>query len=88
MFNLEVREALDKQFKKLSKKNPLQVAIINKKIVEILENPQRFKNLRAPLNQWKRVHIDSHFVLCFSVEEITKTVILEKYGHHDQIFKK
>lgn len=87
MYSLNIREDLDKTFSKLSKKDPIKLQIINKKIKEILEDPQRFKNLRAPLNHWKRVHIDSHFVLAFSVDESTKTVTLEDYDHHDNIYK-
>jgi YafQ family addiction module toxin component len=87
MYSLKVREELDKTFSKLVKRDPMKLQIIHKKIKEILEDPQRFKNLRAPLNHWKRVHIDSHFVLVFSVDENTKTVTLEDYDHHDNIYK-
>lgn len=72
---------------KLAKKNQKQVDAILKKVDEILEDPHRFKNLRRPLNHWKRVHIDKHFVLTFSVDEDSKTVILEDYDHHDNIYK-
>jgi len=61
--------------------------IIGKKVKEIIQNPHRYKNLRSPLNGWKRVHIDKHFVLAFSVNENTKTVTLEDYDHHDNIYK-
>ncbi len=87
MYNIKIREGLDKKFSKLSKKNPTQLRIINKKILEIRENPHRYKNLRAPLNNWKRVHIDKHFVLIFSIDYKTKTVTLEDYDHHDKIYK-
>ena len=71
----------------LSKKNPKQLEIISKKVEEIAKNPHRFKNLRYPLNNWMRVHIDKHFVLTFSINEKTKTVIIEDYDHHDNIYK-
>ena len=87
MYSLKIKEELDKTFLKLAKRDPIKLQIINKKIKEVLEDPQRFKNLRAPLNNWKRVHIDSHFVLAFSVDEKTKTVTLEDYDHHDNIYK-
>lgn len=88
MYFLSAKEHLDAIFAKLSKKNPKQLFIINKKILEIRENPHRYKNLRAPLQHWKRVHIDTHFVLAFSINEATKTVILEDFDHHDKIYKK
>ena len=57
-----------------------------KKAQEIVINPQHYKNLRAPLQHLKEVHIDAHFVLTFSVDENTKTVTLEDFDHHDKIF--
>jgi mRNA-degrading endonuclease RelE of RelBE toxin-antitoxin system len=56
------------------------------KAEEILQDPHRYKNLRAPMNHLKRVHIDRHLVLVFSVDEETKTVTLEDYDHHDNIY--
>ena len=87
MYILQIRPSLRKKLEKLGKKNPKQAEIIAKKSEEIIVNPNRYKNLRAPLNNWKRVHIDKHFVLAFSVNEDSKTVILEDYDHHDNIYK-
>ena len=87
MYKVDPRPHLDKLFLKLEKKNPKQMKIIDKKVEEIVKNPHRYKNLRAPLNCWKGVHIDKHFVLTFSINEETKTVILEDYDHHDNIYK-
>jgi YafQ family addiction module toxin component len=87
MYTLKIKPDLEKTFKKLAKKNSKQVEIILKKIDEILSNPHRYKNLRAPLNDWKRVHVDKHFVLTFSIDEDSKTVTLEDYDHHDTIYK-
>ncbi len=80
------RESVEKILQKLAKKNPKQLSIIENKIEEIIENPQHYKNLRAPLQHWKRVHIDRSFVLVFSVDETTKTIIFEDYDHHDNIY--
>ena len=87
MYELFIKPQLEKKLMKLQKKNPKQVEIIMKKTEEILIDPHHYKNLRAPLNDWKRVHIDNHFVLTFSVDEKNKTVILEDYKHHDEIYK-
>ena len=87
MYDIGTSKHIDKIFLKLSKKNPKQMKIIDKKVEEIIKDPHRYKNLRAPLNTWKRVHIDKHFVLAFSIDEETKTVILEDYDHHDNVYK-
>ena len=88
MYKIAVKPDLDKIFRKMSKRNPKDLEIIYKKIEMISVNPHRFKNLRAPFNDWKRVHIDRNFVLTFSIDEKTKTVILEDFDHHDFIYKK
>ncbi|MBS3169398.1 hypothetical protein J4210_02850 [Candidatus Woesearchaeota archaeon] len=86
MYQYELRESVEKIFRKLAKKNPKQLQIVEKKIEEICENPRHYKNLRAPLQHLKRVHIDRSFVLVFSVNEMTKTIIFEDYDHHDNIY--
>jgi len=88
MYVLEIRPSLKKKLKKLAKKNPKQAEIIAKKSEEIIINSQHYKNLRAPLQNWKEAHIDKSFILTFSIDENTKTVTLEDYDHHDKIFRK
>jgi len=87
MYSLFIKPELDRKLKKLVKKNRKQYEIIMKKSEEILKNPQHYKNLRAPLQHLKRVHVDDHFVLTFYVDENTKTVTLEDFEHHDKIYR-
>jgi YafQ family addiction module toxin component len=87
MYTLSIRPSLKKKLEKLGSKNPKQAEIIAKKSEEIIIDPQRYKNLRTPLHHLKRVHIDRHFVLTFSIDEETKTVILEDFKHHKKIYK-
>ena len=86
-YSLSIKPDLDKKLKKLVKRNRKQYEIIIKKAEEIIINPQHYKNLRAPLQHLKEVHIDKHFVLTFSVDENTKSVTLEDFDHHGNIFK-
>ncbi|MCH8003329.1 MAG: addiction module toxin RelE [Nanoarchaeota archaeon] len=87
MYSYELRKSVEKIFFKLSKKNPKQLDIIEKKIQEVRKNPYHYKNLRKPLQHLKRVHIDKSFVLAVSVDEKNKNVIFEDYDHHDNIYK-
>ncbi|HLD18944.1 MAG TPA: hypothetical protein VJB90_02950 [Candidatus Nanoarchaeia archaeon] len=87
MYSLKIDEKLLKKLERLKKKDKRQVEIILKKAEEIVRNPHHYKNLRKPLQHWKRVHIESSFVLAFSVDETTKTVTLEDYDHHDNIYR-
>jgi len=78
---------IDAIFKKLAKKNPNQLETIAKKLEEVVENPHRFKPLSNIMKGLRRVHFGS-YVLAFSIDEKNKTVILEDYDHHDNIYRK
>ena len=86
VYTLEKRENIDKIFSKLAKRNPKQMHIIYKKLKQVLEDPQRFKPLRSDMKNYREVHIDKHFVLIYSVDEVRRVVILEDYDHHENIF--
>ena len=88
MYNLEIKEEADKIFSKLSKRNPKQLNIIDKKIQNIRENPNHsYKFLKKPLQSFNRVHIDKHFVLIFKLDHIRKTLIIYYFDHHDNVYK-
>ena len=88
MYDLEIKEEVDKIFFKLSKKNTKQLNIINKKIQEIRQNPNHtYKFLRNPLQKFNRVHIDNNFVLIFKIIHDEKKVIVYYYDNHDNVYK-
>ena len=64
----------------------MQVEIIDKKVLQILENPHHFKPLRGDMHGARRVHIDKSFVLVYEIDEEKKTVIVLDYNHHDKIY--
>ncbi len=80
------REHISKLFGKMAKKDQRQLLIIRKKLIQILEDPYRFKPLGVPMQGIRAVHIDKSFVLTYSIDEPTKTVIIEDYDHHDNIY--
>jgi YafQ family addiction module toxin component len=84
---------VEKQFKKkihvLFKKDKARYSILLKKMEEILtcDDVDHYKNLRAPLQHLKRVHIDSHFVLVFRYDTKSDTVFFYDLDHHDCIYQ-
>ncbi len=86
MYSFDIKDSLDKKFSKIAKKNPKQLEIIYKKIEEVIQNPQHYKNLKSPMQHLKRVHINKSFILLFSVNEQGKKVIFEELDHHDNIY--
>ncbi|MDP6294322.1 MAG: addiction module toxin RelE [Candidatus Woesearchaeota archaeon] len=81
----EIHPDLDKTLAKLSKKDPKQFEILLKKIEEVIKSdPSHYKNLKRPLQHYKRVHVKSSFVLLFRHEE--SKIIFRYYDHHDNIY--
>ena len=87
MYKLAIKENLDRKFKKLKKKDREMLLLIDRKVQEILDNPYRFKPLRKPLQNKRRVHIGRSFVLIYEVNEDEKIVTLLDFDHHDNIYK-
>lgn len=87
MYKLAVKESLDKKFKKLQKKDKEMLRLIDRKAQDILEDPYRFKPLRRPLQNKRRVHIGGSFVLVYEIKEKEKLVTLLDFDHHDNIYK-
>ena len=83
-------ERLKKKLSIVFKKDPKRYKILIKKIEEIIEsdNIDRYKNLKKPLQEFKRVHIDAHFVLIFKYDKIEDAIFFYDFDHHDKIYKK
>ena len=86
MYDIEIREHLDREFRKLARKDSGQMEAVAKKVQEIAEDPHAYKPLRFPLAGLRRVHIGS-YVLLFSIDEARKTIVLEDYEHHDRVYR-
>ena len=86
MYALKIRKEVEKIFMKLAKKDKVSSIYISKKIKEIRENPYHFKPLRAPMQNYRRVHIGS-FVLIYSINENKKTIIIENYKRWGLLLK-
>ena len=87
MYRLAVKEKLDKKFEKLQKKDKEMLRLIERKVQDILKDPYRFKPLRKPLQNKRRVHIGGSFVLIYEVDEEEKIVTLLDFDHHDNVYK-
>ena len=87
MYKLAIKESLDKKFKRLQKKDKEMLRFIDRKVQDILEDPYRFKTLRKPLQNKRRVHVGGAFVLIYEINEKEKIVTLFDFDHHDNIYK-
>jgi len=91
MFDFGLSDELRLILKKLSKKDKKRAEIINKKIKEIIssnrDSIQHYKNLRHNLKEFKRVHINSSFVLTFKVDLKNNFILFTNFEHHDRVYK-
>lgn len=86
MYRLAIKESLDKKFKKLQKKDMELLQLIDRKVQDILADPCRFKPLRKPMQNKRRVHVAGSFVLVYEINEQEKLVTLLDFDHHDNIY--
>ena len=88
-FQVILSDELRKKLTNLKRKDKITYNAAKKKIIQIASSDknaiQHFKNLRHPMNEFKRVHIGS-FVLIFRLKD--NTLIFEEFEHHDKIYKK
>ena len=83
-----VSDACEKGIKKLCKRNPILREALEKKMKEIIQNPQHYKPLKYDLAGEKRVHIMKNFVLKFEVNESIKIVRFIFFDHHDEAYRR
>jgi len=82
-YHLARSEYFEKDYVRLVRKNKGLQEQIDRKIVQVLESPESYKNLRRPLQRYRRVQIGP-FVMTFRVEgDIIRFVRIE---HHDKIY--
>lgn len=91
MFEFDLSDNLKRILQKLAKRDPKRTEIINKKIKEIVSGDHaainNYKNLRYNLREFKRVHIDSSFVLIFKVDLEDNFILFVDLDHHDQVYR-
>jgi YafQ family addiction module toxin component len=89
MREYSVEEHFKKKMNILFKRDKNRYTILLKKMEEILscDDVTHYKNLRAPLQHLRRVHIDSHFILVFRYDVTSDTVAFIDLDHHDTIYR-
>ena len=90
MYRLERSEKLIRILKKLHNKDRQRYDATLNKTNEVIQrdNPDHYKNLSHDMKQFKRVHIDSHFVLIFKVDKGRHLIRFEDLQHHDVIYRR
>ena len=83
MYETDFTDEFLEATKKLKKKDPVMLKRVEKKILEILANPEHYKPLRNELKGNRRVHAGS-FIIIFEISG--KSVIFKTFKHHDDSY--
>ena len=89
MRDFSIEDELKRKLIKLKKKDKARYNIIVNKMDEILNcmDVNHYKNLKQPLQKYKRVHLKGAFVLTFKYIESDDKISFYKFGHHDEIYE-
>jgi len=88
MYYIEIKPSCQRDIEKLCKKNPVLREALERKMNEILENPQHYKPLRYDLAGERRAHIMKSFVLKFGIDEQKGIITFFFFGHHDEAYRR
>jgi len=91
-FSFDLSDELKAKIRVLAKKDRKTAEILNKKIKQIINSDEmtidHYKNMRYGLKEYKRAHIAKSFVLLFKVFKEEKFILFDKFGHHDDIYRR
>lgn len=80
-----ITDTCRRKMRKAIRKNPVLRDILENKINEILDNPERFKPLRHQNKTKRRVHILKSFVLIYEIRD--GVVCILDFDHHDKAYR-
>ncbi|MBI2130364.1 type II toxin-antitoxin system RelE/ParE family toxin [Candidatus Woesearchaeota archaeon] len=83
-YSYKFSSQLDKELRKLRKKDPVMHKRVEKKVLEIVDNPEPYKTLKYMQGKYKRVHPDP-YVLLFTVE--SDSIEFLALEHHDKAYE-
>jgi YafQ family addiction module toxin component len=82
-YSIEFSSTFEKSMKKLKKKDKVMYDQIQKKLIDLVENPDHFKPLRNILAGYRRIHFGS-FILIYKIDgDIIRIISLD---HHDKSY--
>lgn len=82
-YSIEFSSTFEKSMKKLKKKDKVMYDQIQKKLIDLIENPDHFKPLRNILAGYRRIHFGS-FILIYKIDgDIIRIISLD---HHDKSY--
>lgn len=82
----EVSLEFERDYRKTCHRNASFRREVGAKVSRILEDPLRFKPLRAPMQGLRRVHVAGSCVMIFEPDPPRKVVRFLRLAHHDEAY--
>jgi len=82
-YNIEFSSQFEKSIKKLKKKDKILFNQIQKKLIDIVQNPDRYKTLGNVFAGYRRLHFGP-FVLIYKIEK--NVVRVFSLDYHDKAY--
>jgi len=90
MFSYDISDILRKKLVKIGKKDKVLAMNFYKKLQEIILRDEQsidmYKNLKSPMNEYKRIHLTDNYILLFAVEKKEKHVVFVDIKHWDEVY--
>ena len=87
MFEFSIENKLRKKIEKLKKKDRILVRNLKNKFLEIIDKDihsvDRYKNLKSPLNEYKRIHLTDNYIILFKGYKEKKHIVFVDILHWD-----
>lgn len=91
MFEYSLEDSLKKKLFKLTKKDKILAQNFKKKLFEIIKKDKvsinTYKNLKSPLNEFKRIHLTDNYILLFRVDIENNFILFVDILHWDKAYK-
>ena len=82
-YSIEFSAEFEKSMKKLKKKDKALFEHIQKKLIELVQNPEHYKPLKNVLAGFRRLHF-GNFVLIYKIEG--NKVMIISLEHHERAY--
>jgi len=86
----DITDILRKKLRKIGKKDKVLAQNFYRKLMEIISRDESginaFKNLKSPMNEYKRIHLTDNFILLFKLHK--NKIIFIDIRHRDDVYGK
>ena len=92
MFTYNFSDKLRKKVSKLAKKDRILALVFKRKLQEVISHDSTtidmYKNLKSPMQIYKRIHLTDQFILLFHIDKNNNHIVFMDIAHWDTVYRK